>query len=96
MLIVVEPSSSSIETARRIHRLAAELGVPKIYVVLNKVTDDSERRLVEEALKNLEIISSLPYDNKIKNNSLLGNNFTLTDKLRPEFGRIIQRLTDKD
>jgi len=42
MLIVTDPSLKSMETARKIHSLAMDTGVQKIFVVGNKVADSEE------------------------------------------------------
>jgi len=70
MVIVVEPSRQSIETARRIQRLATDLGVPKIVGIANKITDEKELLLVKEALKTLDIVAHLPLDLEIRTKSL--------------------------
>jgi len=72
MLIVVEPSAQSIETARRIHRLASDLGVKKILAVANKIVSDSDYQIVAGALGNLRIAARLPLDGDLRNNSLTG------------------------
>lgn len=66
MLIVVEPSAQSIETARRIHRLATDLGVKKILAVANKVGGDADYRAIAGALPDLTIIAQLPLNNELR------------------------------
>ncbi|MFH1734100.1 MAG: AAA family ATPase [bacterium] len=70
MVIVVEPSRQSIETAQRIQKLAADLGVPKIVGIANKIASEDELRLVKEALKTLDIVAHLPLDLEIRAKSL--------------------------
>jgi CO dehydrogenase maturation factor len=71
MLIVVEPSRQSIETARRIHRLAKELGVPRIYAVANKV-NDGEEGLIAMALPDVPMIAALPVEAGLRAGTLEG------------------------
>ncbi len=93
MLIVVEPSIQSIETARRIHKLATDLGVPKIFGLINKVSAESETKQVKEALKNLEIIASIPLDLEIRRSSFAGSSLNPANSLRDSLDTIIQQLT---
>ncbi len=49
-LIVVEPGRRSLETARNIQQLAADIGVTHCYVVGNKVRGDSDREYIRQNL----------------------------------------------
>ena len=63
-LAVVEPYYRSMETARRIAELAAELGIGEVHAVANKVRDAEDRKAVAEfcAAHALPIIAEIPYD----------------------------------
>ena len=50
LLIVVIPSKSSIRTAKKIHKLAVDSGIPRISYVGNLIQDDDDRRFLQEAL----------------------------------------------
>ena len=67
MVIVVEPGLKSLETAERIKRLAADIGVKNIVVVINKVFSESEEEFVTSKLKelSLEVLGSIPRDDKV-------------------------------
>jgi len=60
LLIVVEPSHASLETARRIQKLAADIGLFRLYAVGNKVRDSEERELIEQEMAGIEILACLP------------------------------------
>ena len=60
LLVVVEPSHSSLETALHIRKLAAEIGLSRLYAVGNKVRDREERELIEQAMAGMEILTCLP------------------------------------
>ena len=62
LIIVVEPGRRSIETARRIHELAEEIGVGRVAVVGNKVGSESEKAFITSSLPGLEILTFIPYD----------------------------------
>ena len=61
---VVEPYYRSMETARRIAQLAAELGVPDVQAVTNKIRTAADREAVTSfcASHNLPIMAEVPYD----------------------------------
>jgi len=58
LLIVVEPDSSSVVTARRIHSLARQIGVRRIFAVANKIREPGELRAIREGLET-EVIGAL-------------------------------------
>jgi CO dehydrogenase maturation factor len=60
LLIVVEPSQSSLETAHRIQQLAADIGLSRLFVVGNKVRDAEERALIEQGMIDLKVLACLP------------------------------------
>jgi CO dehydrogenase maturation factor len=58
-IIVVEPGRRSLGTARTIHRLAADIGVTRCYVVGNKVRDQADRDFIRSSLSDLPVIGFL-------------------------------------
>ncbi|MHB8707857.1 MAG: ATP-binding protein [Desulfuromonadales bacterium] len=50
LLVVVEPGQRSIQTARQVRRLAADIGVTDIFYVGSKVRDKADRWFVENSL----------------------------------------------
>lgn len=67
MIIVVEPGLKSLETAERIKRLAADIGIKNIAVVINKVSNKAEEEFVTDKLNELglEVLGSIPRDDKV-------------------------------
>jgi CO dehydrogenase maturation factor len=61
MVVVVEPSLPSIETARKILNLAPDLGVCLMPLVANKVETEEDRKLIEENFEDKEIYAWIPY-----------------------------------
>ncbi|MCX6641382.1 MAG: AAA family ATPase [bacterium] len=72
MLIVVEHSRQSIETAHRIYKLARELGIVHVLAVVNKLTHSSELTSIENALAGIPVIAALQDDRTIREESLQG------------------------
>lgn len=64
MLCVVEPTYKSVETAKRIVKLARDLGIQKIAGIGNKVHDEEDRRLITESLPQIGIpvMGIVPFD----------------------------------
>jgi CO dehydrogenase maturation factor len=66
MLVVVEPNRTSTETAHRIKRLAADIGIRKVRVVGNKVRDSKDEELIRSNCEGLQIIGFLPLSEQIR------------------------------
>lgn len=67
LLIVVEPYYRALETANRIHDLAAELELPHIAVVANRVRSQDDREAIEHYCRNhnLDLIVVIPFDDAV-------------------------------
>jgi CO dehydrogenase maturation factor len=63
-LIVVEPNRRSLTTAAQIHRLAADIGVHRCYLVGNKV-GAGERAFIEANRGGVPIAGCLPKDDRV-------------------------------
>jgi CO dehydrogenase maturation factor len=64
MIIVVEPGLKSLETAERIKKLATDIGIKRILVVINKVSNAMEEEFTTNKLDKLgfEILGCIPRD----------------------------------
>jgi len=62
LVIVVEPGSRSIETARNVARMARALGIRTVGAVANKITDAGQVDVIREQLKDIELLGSIRYD----------------------------------
>lgn len=65
LLVVVEPGRRSIETARRIQGLAADLGIHRVWAVASKTRDDDDRGFIADALGDVELIAAMPYSAEV-------------------------------
>lgn len=72
MLVVVEPTLKSIETLRRIVKLARDIEIPEVLAVANKLRDERSRKLIERELGDTPIAAYIPYDPSIEEAELLG------------------------
>jgi len=60
MLVVVEPGARSVRTAEAVRRLAQDIGIPRLLVVLNKARPGDEERM-SAVLDGFEMLGSLPF-----------------------------------
>ncbi len=74
MLVVAEPSQKSLDLSLKIIELSKKLGVINIYLIANKVIDDSQIDIINERIKawNVPLYHSVPYDLEIGKADLEG------------------------
>jgi len=72
MIVVIEPGMRSVQTANTIRKLASDLKVQHIYVVLNKVQSPEEEEMVKEKLDGLPYLGSISYNQNIRRSDLEG------------------------
>ena len=72
LLIVVEPSRQSVDTAFRIRDLAEDLGLHHLSVIGNKARTDADRSFLLEALTGIAILGFLPYDERVREAEVAG------------------------
>ncbi|GEM_PF-103395 len=67
LLVLVEPYYRALEAGRRSHELATQLGVPRIWVVANRVRTPEEGRAVEAFCQRygLELAATIPFDEAV-------------------------------
>jgi len=72
LIIVLEPSNRSIETAQRIKTLASEVGIKSILCVGNKTREGSDEDFLKNSLPDFEFIGFLPYDKALREADMAG------------------------
>ena len=60
-IVVVEPGQRSLQTARAIKRLAADIGIPNVYVVGNKIRSSRDEEFIVEHLPGDKVLGFLPF-----------------------------------
>jgi CO dehydrogenase maturation factor len=65
LLAVVEPGTLSLQTFQRIRKLAADLRIPRIGVVANRVRCVQDIERVEKEI-DARVLASLPYDDSLR------------------------------
>lgn len=66
MLVVVEASRASTETALRIQKLANDIKIKQVGVVANKIHDDDEKKFVQSNIGTLPLVGVLPNSDEFR------------------------------
>lgn len=74
MLVVLEPRMKSIDTARRVLKLAEDINVKEVYGVGNKINSKKEEEFLEEKMSELgiKLLANIPYDKTIAEADMYG------------------------
>jgi CO dehydrogenase maturation factor len=88
LIIVVEPTFLSIQTALRINKLASDIGIKRVGIIGNKIQQEAEKKFIIENLKRFEILGFISYDEKIKQ-------VTITNKLLEEGKKILDCIIER-
>jgi CO dehydrogenase maturation factor len=72
MLVVVEPTRRSLGTAAQIKKLAADIGLTRLWLVGNKVRNDSEAAFLQEETPGLPVLGFLSADLAVQEADRLG------------------------
>lgn len=72
MLAVVEPGSQSCAVARKIIKLAGDIGQRRVLILGNRVRSAEEEKLVRSLFSAEQILGFLPYDEEVRLADLKG------------------------
>ena len=74
MLVVLEPRMKSVDTIKRILKLAADIEIKEVLAVGNKVRRELERAFIEKQMSDLgvPIAAYIPYDDSIAEADMYG------------------------
>ncbi len=93
LIIVVEPGQRSFQTAYQVKRLSQDLGIRNLYIVGNKVMDESDGELIKKNLEDFTILGSMSYNEKIIEADKQGvSPFDIDEKIKTEVVHIIDAL----
>jgi CO dehydrogenase maturation factor len=71
LLVVVDASPWSAQTARRIRHLAGDIGVPNVFAVANRLGPSADVELIRRRLGDIPLIAQLPADEGIASGQFL-------------------------
>jgi CO dehydrogenase maturation factor len=94
LLVVVEPSRTSLECAERVFRMAAEIGLGDVRVVANKIAAPGDERWLREALADREIVGTIPLSQGIRDADRAGRSVVsgLDSETLEAFERLLRAL----
>ncbi|MEW5707188.1 MAG: carbon monoxide dehydrogenase accessory protein CooC [Actinomycetota bacterium] len=93
LLVVVEPGQRSVQTARAIEKLASDLSIKKVFVVLNKVHSLDEEEKLKTYLPNLPVIGTVAERETIRLADLDGKSpFDIDESFVADIARIKEGL----
>jgi CO dehydrogenase maturation factor len=72
MVIVVEPTRRSLGTAEKIKKLAADIGLTRLWLVGNKVRNEDEAAFIEAETPGIPVLGMLPADLAVQEADRLG------------------------
>jgi CO dehydrogenase maturation factor len=72
LVVVVEPTRRSLGTAAQICKLAADIGLKRLWLVGNKVRNDDEAQFLEQETPGIPVLGWLPADTRVQEADRLG------------------------
>jgi len=91
LVVVVEPSEASLQTAKRIQNLATEIKIRRIGAVVNKVKDESEAKTIAGRLpEGMVFLGWVPFD------ETAATDYRLSSDVKPYIQDIEKRLTTEE
>ncbi|MCL6105931.1 MAG: AAA family ATPase [Actinobacteria bacterium] len=95
MLIVAEPGKRSLQTADDITRLAGEIGISRLFLIINKVTDD-DAGFCRDLEQNYDVLGCLPFDSSVRTADLDEESpYDAAPAYAAEVGKILGKLEDR-
>lgn len=70
MLVVVEPSRNSVNTAKNVERMASELGILKVGIIANKIRSQKEKQFIEKSFPDSLILGFVKFSESIWANAM--------------------------
>ena len=94
MIIIVEPGSRSISTAKTIMRMANEIAIQSLVIVGNKIQDEKQKDWISKQFSQGQILGMISYHEIIRDADLLQQPLIelLDEKLKREFEKIYQAM----
>ncbi len=94
MIIVVEPGMRSINIAYQINRLAADIGIEKIFVVGNKIRDTADSNLIKDKITDIPVLGFVSFNDGLIKADMEGMPVFNNEKVVAEVCSIKRRLEE--
>ncbi len=72
MLAVVEPGTRSMDAAKKIKKLAGDIGIKNVALIANKVRSDKDLEIIKNGLPDMSLLGKMPYESSIIESDLSG------------------------
>jgi CO dehydrogenase maturation factor len=97
MLVVVEPGQRALDCARRVTRMAAEIGLGRVAYVGNKVASADDERFLRQALPGDALLGCIPLAEPLRQADRSGLSIldACTPSLRACFESILRRIEER-
>lgn len=66
MIVVVEPSQASLETAHRVRKLANDIHIKKLRLIGNKIQSPNEKQFLVEKTKDFECMGFIDFSDEVR------------------------------
>jgi CO dehydrogenase maturation factor len=96
LLVVVQPSRVSCVTAARVKKLAADIGIEKIFAVGNAVRSAADEEFIRKQLPGFEFPAFLPYSEELAAFEREGRSPFEIPELRKRASALVEKLTEAD
>ena len=94
MLLIVEPGSRSVNTAKTIVRLGQQIGIQSFYVIGNKIQSEKQASWIEEQFPELKVLGMISYSESLRDADLFQKSLidSLDVRTKKEFDKIYQAI----
>jgi CO dehydrogenase maturation factor len=96
LIVVVEPGQRSFQTAYQVRKLSQDLGIKNLYIVGNKIMDESDGKLIRKNLEGFTVLGFMSYNEKIIEADKRGiSPFDIDKKIKTEVEHIVDFLYEQ-
>lgn len=92
MLVVVEPSRNSINTAHLVKQLAADLGIRKVRIIGNKIRSPREKESIQSCFLPGEVLGFIEFNNQIWESAMESNSANAEGELLVEIREVREKI----
>ena len=93
MIVVVEPGQRSVDSAKRIIRMAEEINLVNLQIVGNKIIDKSDEMFIANSFPDYELLGLIPYSKEIRQADRDG--CSVLDQLSIEMRRVFEGILNR-
>ncbi len=93
MFVVIEPSITSLDTAKRIRKLSEDIGIKRLRIVANKIQSEEDKDFIRKNADGIEIAGFIGYYDDIRKiNRGIYTALTINGKILTEIEQILDNI----